>query len=424
LTLLAHRVRPPAGFRQRQVKHTAPSLLIVRHAPYPIGQPRTERLALAAMEAGWSVEVLSLRRTGEPLRERVDGIQIRRLPLSHRRGASVLMAALEYLAFTGLASMLVVRRLLHSRPFDVLSVSTPPDFLMVAALVPRLAGKRIVLDNNDPSPLMWDSRYAHLPGARVVTRALQVVERVGCAIAHEVVAVHDRCAHELASNGTPERKLTVVMNSSDPARTAKARASRRPGVREQFVVAYHGTVTPAYGVGLLVEALAKARHDVRGLRALVLGDGDGLPIARERASALGLQNVIRFSGGYLPHQDALACVAGAHCGVIPNLPNALNQLALSTKLLEYVALGIPAVVARLETLAAHFTDDEVTFFHPGDAESLAEAITWVSRSPAEASERAERALRRYEASYSWPEQRGRWLNVLAAGEAGAHDTSW
>ena len=66
----------------------------------------------------------------------------------------------------------------------------------------------------------------------------------------------------------------------------------------------------------------------------------------------------------------------------------------------------------METLAAHFSSDEVTFFEPGDVESLAEAIAWVAEHPAEAREKAERATRRAEA-YSWPASRERLLKALS-----------
>jgi glycosyltransferase involved in cell wall biosynthesis len=58
------------------------------------------------------------------------------------------------------------------------------------------------------------------------------------------------------------------------------------------------------------------------------------------------------------------------------------------------------VVARLETLTAHFSSDEVTFFDPGNASSLADAIRWVHDHPAEASSKADGARLRAE-QYSW-----------------------
>jgi glycosyltransferase involved in cell wall biosynthesis len=110
--------------------------------------------------------------------------------------------------------------------------------------------------------------------------------------------------------------------------------------------------------------------------------------------------------------------------VIPNRPSRLNRFALSSKLFEYVSLGIPVVVSRLETLAAHFDADEVTFFESGDVEALAEAIAWVAEHPAEARAKAERAQLRAEA-YSWSASRARLVETLShtASEARAQRRS-
>jgi hypothetical protein len=35
------------------------------HGPYPVGEPRVEREALVARDAGWAVDVLAMRRPGE-----------------------------------------------------------------------------------------------------------------------------------------------------------------------------------------------------------------------------------------------------------------------------------------------------------------------------------------------------------------------
>jgi glycosyltransferase involved in cell wall biosynthesis len=69
-------------------------------------------------------------------------------------------------------------------------------------------------------------------------------------------------------------------------------------------------------------------------------------------------------------------------------------------------------VARLEVQAAHFDDTEVTFFEPGNARSLADAVLWVAANPAEARSKAERAQRRV-AAYAWPRQRDAYLRLLS-----------
>ena len=385
-------------------------LTMVVHARYPVGEPRVEREARAAVEAGYDVEVVCLRDPGEPARETIDGIAIRRLPIAHERGGGMKRMLVEYVGFTLLAGL---RLALRRRRPDVVHVHAPPDFLVATALGPRLRGASVVLDIHDLSPHMYMARFEPGLRTRLLTRALTLVERASCALAERVVTVHEPYARELVADGVPREKIAVVMNAADEAVIARA-AGRAAAARNghPFTAAYHGTITSWYGVDLLVDALGRLNGRLPDSEALVLGGGDAVNDVRALAAQAGLGERVEVPGDYLPLEETLTRVASvADCGVIPNRPTTLNRFALSSKLFEYVALGIPAVVARLETLAAHFGDEHVTFFEPGDPDSLAQAIAWVADNPEEARAKAERARERA-AEYSWRRNRERYLELL------------
>ena len=62
-------------------------LCMVVHGPYPLKEGRVAREALAAMDAGWEVDVVAMRGPGEACSRNVDGVPIFRLPiLGKRRG--------------------------------------------------------------------------------------------------------------------------------------------------------------------------------------------------------------------------------------------------------------------------------------------------------------------------------------------------
>jgi glycosyltransferase involved in cell wall biosynthesis len=385
---------------------------MVVHAYYPIGEPRVQREAKAARDFGYDVTVLCLRQPGEATADRIDGIEVRRVALHHVRGADVARITFEYLAFTALATASLAMAAAEGR-YDVVQIHAPPDFLVVAGLLPKLRGSRLLLDIHDLSPHMYGARFGgRLAG--VISRSLTLLERLACLVADRVLTVHEPYRGELVKDGVDAAKVTVVMNAVDQSLLGALEGrsmARDDASTTAFTLAYHGSLTPWYGVDLILEAMAQLERPLPNLRALVIGDGDALEGLRQLATRSGLGTRVSFSGRYLPIEQTLAEVSTADCGVIPNRPSMLNRFALSSKLFEYVALGIPVVVARLDTLAAHFGPDEVTFFEPGDAASLAQAIRWVAENPEDATQKAARARVRAE-NYSWERNRIRYLNVL------------
>jgi glycosyltransferase involved in cell wall biosynthesis len=365
------------------------------HDYYP-EEVRVGAEARAAIAAGFEVDVLALRRDDQLSEEWLEGVRVIRLPVGHRRGAPKLALLREYLSFTALATVRAAARSL-SRPFDIVQVHNPPDFLVVASLVPRLLGAKVVFDIHDLSPDMFMMRFDN-PAGGILDRALTLVERFAAYASDAVLTVHEPYRQELARHGVPVEKVSVVLNSLDE--NLLAPQSNPSAEVEGFRVVYHGTITPHYGVELLVEAAARARGAIPDLRLELYGAGDALPRILERAHLLGLDGLLTVVPRLLPQRDVLKAIGFASVGVIPNLPVRLNRFALPTKLFEYVALGIPAVVADLPTIRAHFSENEVWFFEPGNPASLATALTRVAADPDAAAGRAAAARARYEA-YRW-----------------------
>jgi glycosyltransferase involved in cell wall biosynthesis len=375
---------------------------VVAHSRYP-QDPRIRREARAAIDRGYHVDAFVLRHAGDRAEEIVDGVHVRRLPVEHRPGVPKLQMLVEYLRFTLFVTWAVARSSLR-HPYAIIHVHNPPDFLVLAALLPKLRGAKVVLDIHDISSDMYAMRSGGRGGS-LVGRALNAMERLSAAVSNAVVTVHEPYRSKLIDHGVPADKLLVVMNSLDERTLETGGSTATATLKEQaFRVVYHGTVTWHYGVSLLVEAVAMARDRIPGIELSVLGEGDAVESAQRLARDLGLDDVTFFSERFLPHVDVLAAVRTSSVGVIPNLPIPLNDYALSSKLFEYVVLGLPAVVAELPTLRRHFSGSEVLFFEPGNAESLASALVEVSEDPVAARDRADAARARYVAEYSWPVQ--------------------
>jgi glycosyltransferase involved in cell wall biosynthesis len=90
-------------------------------------------------------------------------------------------------------------------------------------------------------------------------------------------------------------------------------------------------------------------------------------------------------------------------GVIGNRRSVAGDLMLPVKLMEYVALGIPAVVPRLRAIEHYFRDDMVSYYEPENVESLAECIHRLCGQPALRHTQADRA-RCFLEQYGWERQ--------------------
>ncbi len=328
---------------------------MIVHARYPIGEPRIQRQAAAALDGGFEVDVICLREPGEPPHEIVDGVWVRRLPVRHDRSASAAAMAAEYLRFIVLATLAVARLDRHRR-YDVVHVSNPPDLLVLSALLPRLRGARVIFDVHDLTPEMFDWRFAGFPGGGLVYRLLVFQERLACRIADRVMTVHDSCAAVLKGRSVPSGEpVTVVMNTLDerllPAVTHEVRGEWHRPIR----LVYHGSLTHLYGVHLLIEALAKLDSD-EPVELSVLGDGDEQPRLEALVADLNLEDRVHFSKGFRPIDEALEKVAAADIGVVP-----LVSLPIST------AIEAVSSTSRCRSqLCAQAPDDRSPFLGRGD----------------------------------------------------------
>jgi glycosyltransferase involved in cell wall biosynthesis len=364
------------------------------------------REARAAIANGFEVDVFALREADEPTCEIVDGAMVYRMPVRHERGASLTGAVREYLAFLCLAWARVLGK--HARRrYGVIQVHNPPDFLIWVGMLPKLLGSKLIFDIHDLAPDMFAMRYGH---RRTLLRILHWIERQAANRADHVITVHRPYRDEIVRRGV-RKPITVIMNSLDQGLLHDANrtnALSNLGAERRFV--YHGTITPHYGLGLFVDAYARA-FGSSGPTVDVYGDGDDLQNVEERVRLLGLQRRFTFSGGYLPQKDVLTQIVGASAGVVANLPIERNALILPAKLLEYAALEIPIVAPSLPTIQEHFSDEEVLYFEAGSEVDLARALEEIAENPGEARRRAIAAAARY-VDYEWPSNAARYVGLL------------
>jgi glycosyltransferase involved in cell wall biosynthesis len=380
---------------------------------YYVSDPRVRREAEALAGRGDEVEVFCLRKPGEAPEETVQGVRLRRLPLARYRGGNSLLYMGSYLAFLALALFALGGAHLRRR-YRIVHVHNMPDFMVLAALVPRLLGARVLLDIHDTMPEIYRGKFRVGSGHPLI-RLLRFQERISARFAHHVLTSEHTKKDALIAHGLDGRRIEVVLNLPDPrifARTAPpAAGASAEGTGGGFRVVFHGTLAKRLGVDLAIRAVARLHAEMPGLRLDLIGDGDQRAELIALARELGVDDRVCFSDGFVPVEELPAMLHGAHLGVIPTREEISTRYMLPTKLLEYIALGIPAVVAPTHTIRHYFDETQVAFFTPGDDESLAREIRALAVDPERRRDLA-RSAERFLDTYSWDSHRRVYLDLV------------
>lgn len=369
---------------------------------------RVEREAQALVRRGYAVDVICTGSAEDLPLERSAGLTIHRLRVARRRGMGARVQLLEYVAFLALATAKLT--LLDLRfQYQVVHVHNVPDFLVFCALWPKLRGASVILDVHDLTPEFFESRFGKGPST-LSGRLVRFQERAATWFADHVITVTEAWRETLISRGVSPEKLSVVMNLPDDE-VFRQMPPSPGGDAAPFTLLYHGTLTHRYGIDLLLEAVARVR-EVIPLHLILHGTGEYLVDLQELAARLKLDDgTVRFSTAMLPTHDLPQLIRTADVGVVPNRLDSFTDGILPTKLLEYVAIGVPAIVARTSATLTHFDDSMVRYFTPGDIDDLAAAIVDLHGDP-EGRQRLADNARRFFDENRWQTTADAYANLV------------
>ena len=356
---------------------------MVVHAYYPLRETRVEREAIALLKQGYEIDVICLRDQDDPSFSVEEGVNVYRLPVRRRKGRGATGQLVEYLLFFLLAA-LKLTGLHFKRRYCAVQVHNLPDFLVFVALVPKIMGAKVILDIHDIMPEFYAVKF-NVDMSNFFVRLVKLQERISCMFADRVITVTEPWRQKLIERGVTASKTFVVMNVADARFFYRQPQAESPEGDEYFKLIYHGILSPRYGIDLTVRAVAKLRHEIPALRFIIHGGGDiwrkELNALRALTEELHCQEHIIFSTQFVPTAELPALVRAADAGVVSYRRDVFTDGILPTKLMEYIALGLPVIAARSPVIDAYFNDTMLQLFEPENVDALAEAIATLYHSP-------------------------------------------
>jgi len=395
--------------RQRIPMRRAPRRIAMVTHSHILSDARVLRYAEALAQRGDQVDVLALRRSREvPTHETLGNIRLIHLqprygkteksPLSH------LFPVLRFLASSSFWLLREHRR----RPYDLLHIHNVPDFLVFAAWYPRLTGAKVILDIHDIVPEFYASKFGTRPGAPAV-RLLKIIERVSAAFANHTIISNHCWRDTYVARNHLNGACSVFINNVDSRVFYLRPRTRHDG---KIVVIFPGGLQWHQGLDLAIRAFRQVRSQIPNAELHIYGDGNMKNRLVQLAAELELHDAVRFFDP-LPIRQIAEIMANADLGVVPKRADSFGNEAYSTKIMEFMSLGVPVVVSRTRIDRLYFPESTVRFFESGNVEALTEALLEVIQDP----ERRRRFIANgleYVARHNWDSRREAYLALVDA----------
>jgi glycosyltransferase involved in cell wall biosynthesis len=315
---------------------------------------RLERQASALHEAGHAVTVCARGTDGQPEREILDGIDVRRLPEeSLYAGAKGKLDGVRYaLRFIQPAWLRAVSEVNDERPVDIccvsdlslvktgLKVGNQLDVPVVGDLPHPTAAVNTGTDSHGGRLRGFARRVFHSPWRRnrLVSKSLPDADRL-------VTTIEEARAEYVREKGLDPRNVAVVRDTVSLDSTIETDRDRGLGFdpEDAFLVTVFADNTPPEELETTVEAAARAADSAADLRLLLVGD-----VGQDTLDDLETLARRQLAGGRVTFRtetdDITEYVAVSDVCVFPDASQAA-ETTVPAELFEAMAFGVPVVVS-------------------------------------------------------------------------------
>jgi glycosyltransferase involved in cell wall biosynthesis len=340
---------------------------MITHSLYE-SDGRVMRYAEALAARGDEVEVIALRKAGKPAEETIAGVKVYRVQFRSFTEKSKFSFFKQISLFFVKSFWFVSRRHLR-KPYDLLHVHSIPDNLVFAAWLPKLMGAKMILDIHDILPELYASKF-QVSQESVGFKIMLEVERRSIAFSDHVIIANHLWRDRLIGRSLTSDKCTVFLNYPD--RTIFRPASGK-APSEKFIIIYPGTLNQHQGLDVAIRAFNRIKDKAPHAEFHIHGEGRTQDSLMRLVQELDLGDRVRFKP-MLPLREIAKVMATADLAVVPKRKDSFGNEAFSTKILEFMSVGVPVIVSDTAIDKYYFNRDVVTFFQDGNVGDLEEKM--------------------------------------------------
>jgi glycosyltransferase involved in cell wall biosynthesis len=329
---------------------------------------RVRRYAESLSQRGDHVDVIALRREGQEAYEILNGVHVYRIQKRVVNEKGKLSYLIKLMLFLVQSAIFLTAR--HfKKPYSLIHVHSVPDFEVFATLIPKLMGAKIVLDIHDIVPEFYASKFK-VSKESLAFKLLVLAEKASTAFADHVIIANHIWGEKLVKRSVSEKKSSVFLNYPDQS-IFHSRSQVKD--RDKFIILYPGSLSWHQGLDIAIKAVERIKGQHPEVELHIYGEGGEKNKLTDLVMELGLEDRVIFKGSV--SMDHISDVmANADMGIVPKRNDPFGGDAFSTKILEFMSLGVPVIVAKTRVDEFYFNDTLVQFFTPEDINDLARCL--------------------------------------------------
>ncbi len=274
-------------------------------------------------------------------------------------GKSFTGIIVEYLIAIFLILFNAIRIYLR-KPFHIVHLANPPDFLILLFLPFKLLGIKIIFDHHDLSPELFAQKFQK---DNLFYKLLLLFEKISYKLANIIITTNNSIKKTCTQrNKVCGEKIFVVRNGPDLNEIDLSNTKENFKEKRNYLIGYIGKIDKQDSLEKLIGSIDYMVNEkkFRNFKVLIIGDGTDRKrienIVKERA----LKEYFIFYGPAYNRKKIFSLLSKIDIGVEPSKETEKFTKSTSTKVMEYMAVGKPIV--QYNTIEGKLTAGDASLF--------------------------------------------------------------
>jgi glycosyltransferase involved in cell wall biosynthesis len=373
---------------------------------------RVKRYAEALVAPGSRTDAIALQTGDKKKIEIINGVKLYRI---QKRDFDEQGGPFDYLVKMGIFFIKTSAILLFNHVryhYDIIMVHNVPDFFVFTAFIPRLFGAKVILDIHDIMPEFFCQRFDK-PLDSIYGKLLRIAEYCSTKFSNFVITGNDLWREKISKRDHIPLNKTIGFVNYPHLEYFK-------GIHYQvhsdtLSIIYPGHLSHHHGIDILVNAMPQVKKSVP-FAVLNIFAASWIPqyrdVLEQLIKNLGLEETVIIH----PPKNIYELVEfykTADIGVVPKRGGFFASEAFSSKILDFMASGIPIIASRTTIDEYYFDDSQIMFFEPDNPDDCARNIIALHNDPARKKALSD-AGKRYAEENNWDIKKKVFLGIAGS----------